>query len=60
MRFERSLRPVGLATGVVAIVLALASAQSSGSESYHLQPESAIALAIVAYVFGRAAADSAR
>ena len=48
------LRPLGLLAAVVAAILALASMESNATETHHMNPESAIAMAIVALVFVRA------
>jgi hypothetical protein len=48
------LRYLGLLAGVVAAILAVASMESSATETHRMNPESAIAMAIVAFVFVRA------
>ncbi|MEJ7597435.1 MAG: hypothetical protein WKG01_05955 [Kofleriaceae bacterium] len=53
-KLPKYLRYLGLITAVIAVMLAIGSAGSSANESSRLNPESAIALAIAAFVFIRA------
>jgi len=54
----RYLRNLGLFAAIVAAILAVASMGSSATETHHMNPESAIAMAIVALVFIRASEHS--
>ena len=53
-QLPKYLRYLGLLAAVIAAVLAVASMESKATESHHMNPESAIAMAIVAFVFVRA------
>ncbi len=48
------LRYAGLLAAVVAAIIAVASMESKATETSHMNPESAIALAIVAFALFRA------